>query len=228
MFENPRWGRQARNFTTNAPKILDLKSSSEQIFSRKLPLAAPEILFNHTLTVTLLSLGLGWIGARSSDHLVVFLRRASKRPCRGDSTVEIQAYLSPRMYRLASVQLYQFVLSTDTSLTRKPRVGPCSCSVIFFESLFKADTSLKRTPMLILIVLHSYSLTLETEISLKQTSSLTPSPELSIQERADCIFLSCVANSSRKPLDPTRNCPLYWQIETGQSEAGTGPSPMPI
>ena len=33
MFENPRRGRQAINFTTNAPKILDLKSSSEQIFS---------------------------------------------------------------------------------------------------------------------------------------------------------------------------------------------------
>ena len=41
MFENPRRGRQARNFTTNFPKILDLKSSSEQIFSRKLPLGAP-------------------------------------------------------------------------------------------------------------------------------------------------------------------------------------------
>ena len=41
MFENPRRGRRARNFTTNAPKILDLKSSSEQIFSRKLPLGAP-------------------------------------------------------------------------------------------------------------------------------------------------------------------------------------------
>ena len=33
MFENPRRGRQARNFTTNVPKILVLKSSSEQIFS---------------------------------------------------------------------------------------------------------------------------------------------------------------------------------------------------
>ena len=43
MFENPRRGRQARDFTTNAPKILDLKSSSEQIFSRKLPLGAPDI-----------------------------------------------------------------------------------------------------------------------------------------------------------------------------------------
>ena len=42
MFENPRRGRQARNFTTNAPKILDLKSSSEQIFSRKLPFGAPD------------------------------------------------------------------------------------------------------------------------------------------------------------------------------------------
>ena len=26
MFENPRRGRQERNFTTNVPKILDLKS----------------------------------------------------------------------------------------------------------------------------------------------------------------------------------------------------------
>ena len=32
MFENPRIGRQARNFTTNVPKILDLKSSSNQYF----------------------------------------------------------------------------------------------------------------------------------------------------------------------------------------------------
>ena len=43
MFENLRRGRQARNFTTNVPKILDLKSSSEQIFSRKLPLGAPDM-----------------------------------------------------------------------------------------------------------------------------------------------------------------------------------------
>ena len=33
-FENPRRGRQARYFTTNVPKILDLKSSSEQLFSK--------------------------------------------------------------------------------------------------------------------------------------------------------------------------------------------------
>ena len=47
MFENPRRGRQARNFATNAPKILDLKSSSEQIFSRKLPLGAPVLASSH-------------------------------------------------------------------------------------------------------------------------------------------------------------------------------------
>ena len=42
MFENPRRGRQARNFTTNVPKIPDLKSSSEQIFFRKSSLGAPD------------------------------------------------------------------------------------------------------------------------------------------------------------------------------------------
>ena len=42
MFENPRRSRQARNFTTNVPKILALKSSSEQIFFRKLSLGAPD------------------------------------------------------------------------------------------------------------------------------------------------------------------------------------------
>ena len=42
MFENPRRGRQVRNFTTNVSKILDLKSSSEQIFFRKLSLGAPD------------------------------------------------------------------------------------------------------------------------------------------------------------------------------------------
>ena len=38
MFENPRRGRQARNFTTNVLQILHLKSSSEQIFSEIVPL----------------------------------------------------------------------------------------------------------------------------------------------------------------------------------------------
>ena len=42
MFENPTRGRQARNFATNVSKILDLKSSSEQIFFQKLSLGAPD------------------------------------------------------------------------------------------------------------------------------------------------------------------------------------------
>ena len=33
MFENPRRGREARNFKTKVPKILDLKLSTKQIFS---------------------------------------------------------------------------------------------------------------------------------------------------------------------------------------------------
>ena len=33
MFENPRRGTLARNFAKNVQKLLDLKSSSEQIFS---------------------------------------------------------------------------------------------------------------------------------------------------------------------------------------------------
>ena len=44
MFENPRRGRQARNFTESDPKILDLKSSSEQIIFRKLSLGAPVLI----------------------------------------------------------------------------------------------------------------------------------------------------------------------------------------
>ena len=47
MFENARRSKQARNFTTNVPKILDLKSSSEQIFFRKLSLGA----LNHGIKI---------------------------------------------------------------------------------------------------------------------------------------------------------------------------------
>ena len=53
MFENPRRGRQARNFTTNVSKILDLTSSSEQIFFRKLSLGAPVICSHKRVGVTL-------------------------------------------------------------------------------------------------------------------------------------------------------------------------------
>ena len=51
MFENPRRGRQARNFTTIFPKILVLKLSSQQIFSkicRWVPLTGP-VNWRHSL-----------------------------------------------------------------------------------------------------------------------------------------------------------------------------------
>ena len=52
MFENPRRGRQARNFTANVPKILDLESSSEQMFFfRKLTLhGCPRFQSSHHKT----------------------------------------------------------------------------------------------------------------------------------------------------------------------------------
>ena len=56
MFENPRRGRKARNFTTNVLKILDRKSSSEQVFSenyrwvpRRLSLVPGEDINPHSL-----------------------------------------------------------------------------------------------------------------------------------------------------------------------------------
>ena len=54
-FENPRRDRQARNLSENDPKILDLKSSSEQIIFRKLSLGAPDIsieLFHNRTNTT--------------------------------------------------------------------------------------------------------------------------------------------------------------------------------
>ena len=45
MFENPRRGRQARNFTTNVPTILDLKSSSPNRYFLKIVVGCPWRLF---------------------------------------------------------------------------------------------------------------------------------------------------------------------------------------
>ena len=58
MFENPRRGRQARNFTTSVAKILDLKSSSEQIFFRKLSLGAPDSLQGNALCLAITDVAL--------------------------------------------------------------------------------------------------------------------------------------------------------------------------
>ena len=44
MFDNPRRGKKARNFTTNVPKILALKSSSEQNFP-KIDVGCPPLAY---------------------------------------------------------------------------------------------------------------------------------------------------------------------------------------
>ena len=54
-FENPRRGKQARNLTKNAPKILDFKSSSEQIFFKNCRWVPLILVFVHR-TKTLLEL----------------------------------------------------------------------------------------------------------------------------------------------------------------------------
>ena len=45
MSENPRRGRQARNFITNVPKILDLKSSSNRYFP-KIDVGCPWLVYH--------------------------------------------------------------------------------------------------------------------------------------------------------------------------------------
>ena len=65
-FENPRRGRQARNLSENDPKILDLKSSSQQIIFRKLSLGAPEIVVHRMFPVFLKGLN----GKNSSRSIV--------------------------------------------------------------------------------------------------------------------------------------------------------------
>ena len=71
MFENPRRGRQARNFTTNVPKILGLKLSSEQIFyenCRWVPLRRRQS--DTSIAFKLL----GWVRARTALSLIRFIK----------------------------------------------------------------------------------------------------------------------------------------------------------
>ena len=74
-FENPRRGRQVGNLTTNVPKILDLKSSSEQIFSencRWVPLYSYEA--RHTFLLFLFVTFFGLYCALSSKiHVILNL-----------------------------------------------------------------------------------------------------------------------------------------------------------
>ena len=76
MFENPRRGRQANNFTTNVPKILNLKSSSEQIFFRKLSLGAPD---NFPSECVIVNLGY-WAWQDLFSHTNLSLLIANEQP----------------------------------------------------------------------------------------------------------------------------------------------------
>ena len=50
-FENPGRGAQARNLKTNVPKILDLKSCSEQILSKNCRWVPGGEGYSHTLPI---------------------------------------------------------------------------------------------------------------------------------------------------------------------------------
>ena len=82
MFENPRRGRRARNFTKNIPKIVDLKSSSEQLFSencRWVPLCYELQLSGVRVIHTRHSSGvLNWIVTSECFNLISFRFLSSK------------------------------------------------------------------------------------------------------------------------------------------------------
>ena len=71
MFENPRRGRQARNFTTNVPKILDLKSSSEQIFSENCRWVPLHFVYVLLLDTSEMSYELSFTRQNRDDYLKV-------------------------------------------------------------------------------------------------------------------------------------------------------------
>ena len=76
MFENPRRGRQAWNFTTNVPKILDLKSSSEQTFSENWRWVSLEVFMQRLCNFV------GWTAKAGADNLRILGIMLSIRPIR--------------------------------------------------------------------------------------------------------------------------------------------------
>ena len=94
MFENPRRGRQARNFTTNVPIILDPKSSSEQIFSanwRWVPLFICTD-FN-SMNLTLLSWRIQFVESGRHCHLHV-MKETSRLQASDNAVAHATWYLS--------------------------------------------------------------------------------------------------------------------------------------
>ena len=75
MFENPRRGRQARNSTKNVPKILDLKSPSEQIFSENCRWVPPKDESSESCLVWKVSLSFNY--AVQGGSLLAFVDKNS-------------------------------------------------------------------------------------------------------------------------------------------------------
>ena len=73
-FENPRKGRQARNLSENDPKILDLKSSSEQIIFRKLSLGAPAVFLDTGNSSSKIVRGIFFVPPTAASMFVKFKR----------------------------------------------------------------------------------------------------------------------------------------------------------
>ena len=107
MFENPRRGRQARNFITNAvPKILHLKSSCKQIFSKncgRVPLGVSGRLKDFCLT-------------RSPLHFVFFSFFFSNGPGR---TVMCSLYIYTSQYLKENFTVRCIIFSLRTDIGKQ-------------------------------------------------------------------------------------------------------------
>ena len=84
MSEKPRRGRQARYFTTNVPKIVDLESSSEQTFSeswRWVPLKRTGKICS-LCSVVLFSFGFIYLSIGKIDHCRHWLNFDRAQSCK--------------------------------------------------------------------------------------------------------------------------------------------------
>ena len=107
-FENPRGGRQARNFSENDQKILDLKSSSEQIIFRKLSYCSLAIarcqfliggrVFDVRADLGSFMVSLKFLFGLLTTVLVIhcFVASCKSQPCRFSSTKTLP--MRPRVY----------------------------------------------------------------------------------------------------------------------------------
>ena len=159
MFENPRTGRQARNFTKNVPNILDLKSSSEQIFSenwrcvslqepigswslsivslycRRLKTSRAEVELQSS---QLYSSAVAQGGVERGLYFLSLLNKALLIDPNNFVRAYQHAYkeLCKCDYQNYSrLSLNGHLYKTDTSLKRTPGVGPCLSLLPLFDSL---------------------------------------------------------------------------------------------